>query len=141
MQLKKRKWSVTSLNVEPPLRAAQAGLKRLRKNLPTLSSRTSSEASHSACFQGNRRFFVACWLLRITVQLGFSAACQARRHRPRLGRCERPGSSNGASDPAQNGRKKTCPTPLYVRKQRELAISDDDPRKSYVIEIKQVIRF
>jgi hypothetical protein len=29
------------------------------------------------CFQSHARFFVACWFLRMTVQLGFSAPCLA----------------------------------------------------------------
>ena len=42
---------------------------------PNAAILSSSDGSRSACFQGNARFFVACWLLRMTVQLGFSAAC------------------------------------------------------------------
>ena len=37
---------------------------------------SSSEGSRCAHFQGNARFFVACWLLRMTVSTSFSAACE-----------------------------------------------------------------
>jgi len=40
-----------------------------------LSFLSSSEGSRSECFQSNARFFVACWLLRMTVPMSFSSAC------------------------------------------------------------------
>jgi hypothetical protein len=39
-----------------------------RSNAVILSS---SEGSRSAFRQGSARFFVSCWLLRMTIQLGF----------------------------------------------------------------------
>jgi hypothetical protein len=47
-------------------RAKQAAEKR--SNAVILSS---SEGSRSERFHGNARFFVACWLLRMTAQLVF----------------------------------------------------------------------
>ena len=57
-------------------RAGEAAEKR-----PNAAILSSSKGSRSACVQGNARFFVGrCGdLLRMTVQLGFSAACCARR--------------------------------------------------------------
>ena len=45
------------------------------------------------------------------------------------------------SDPAQNGPQKTRATPLYVRKQRELAIYDEDLENFYLSETKSVTPF
>ena len=45
------------------------------------------------------------------------------------------------SNAAQNGPKKARPTPLYVRKQRELAIWIEKLKKFYVTEIKSVTPF
>ena len=37
--------------------------------------------------------------------------------------------------------EKILATPLYLRKQRELAISDDDRAKFYLFDIKQVMQY
>ena len=54
--------------------SARRSSRRLRKKGPNAVILSSSEGSRSACFQGSTRFSVARWLLRMTVQLGFSAA-------------------------------------------------------------------
>jgi hypothetical protein len=54
-------------------RAEEAAEKRTQ---PVILS--SSEGSVFE-FSSNYRFFVACWLLRMTVPTSFSAACEARR--------------------------------------------------------------
>jgi hypothetical protein len=75
-------------------RALEAAEKR--RNAVILSS---SEGSRSARFQGNARFFVACWLLRMTVQLDFSAAFLARHLPPsRLNRDKLPAGLRSKQD-------------------------------------------
>ena len=64
--------------------ALQAAEKRI--NVVILSSSEGSAFE----FSSNYRFFVACWLLRMTARTSFSAACLAPRdYEP----CSNPGNS------------------------------------------------
>jgi hypothetical protein len=75
--------SAPNLNFSP--RIWKGGASQAAEKLAQAVILSSSEGSGFE-FSGNYRFFVACWLLRMTVLGRFSAACKAPpfQHRPNV---------------------------------------------------------
>ncbi len=70
-------WLPGLRDVIPRYNPRKGGAKQAAEKGPRAVILSSSEGSCSERFQGDARFFVACWLLRMTVSMSFSAASLA----------------------------------------------------------------